>query len=129
MGKMKRVVERQSQQDPATLLAEIIVKGIQEKKGKEIVVMDLKTTGSGIADFFVICHADSTTQVDAIANSVEDEVFKTIGEKPVFKEGHTNAEWILLDYINVVVHIFQKEQRDFYGIEKFWADAETKRIA
>lgn len=129
MGKTKRVAGKQLLQDSATILADVVTKGIQEKKGKDIVIMDLKSTGSGIADFFVICHADSTTQVDAIANSVEDEVFKTLGERPVFKEGYTNSEWILLDYIDVIVHVFLKEQRDFYGIEKFWADAETKRIA
>ncbi len=90
--------------------------------------MNLNATGSKLADYFVICHGDSHTQVSALANSVEEMVFKMNGENPVFKEGHTNAEWILLDYINVVVHIFQKEQRDFYGIERFWADAETRNI-
>jgi ribosome-associated protein len=128
MGKTKRATKQETL-DPALLLIDAVALGIQEKKGHDIVIMDIKTAGSGIADFFVICHGDSSTQVEAIANSVEDEVFKAIGEKPVYKEGQTNAEWILLDYINVVVHIFLKEQRDFYGIEKFWADAETKRIA
>ena len=109
-------------------LVEAVISGIREKKGHDIIVMNLKATGSTLADYFVVCHGDSRTQVAAIADSVEETVFKMKGEQPVFKEGHTNAEWILLDYINVVVHIFQKEQREFYGIERFWADAETRTI-
>ena len=109
-------------------LADAVISGMQEKKGHNIVLMNLKPTGSALADFFVICHGDSHTQVDALARSVEEEVYRLTGENPVFKEGHTNAEWILLDYIHVVVHIFLKEQRDFYGIERFWADADTRNI-
>lgn len=112
-----------------TSLLDAIVHGAQEKKAKDIVVLDLKSAGSPIADFFVVCHGDSKTQVDAIAHSIEDEVHKLTGEKPVFTEGFSNSEWILLDYIDVVVHVFQLEQRDYYGIERFWADAKTKKIA
>jgi len=109
-------------------LVEAVISGMQEKKGHDIVLMNLKPTGSALADYFVICHGDSRTQVDALARSVEEEVYRLTGENPVFKEGHSNAEWILLDYIHVVVHIFVKEQRDFYGIERFWADADTRNI-
>lgn len=112
-----------------TGLLDAIILGAQEKKAKDIVVLDLKSAGSPLADFFVVCHGDSRTQVDAIAHSIEDEVYKLTGERPSFREGFTNAEWILLDYINIVVHVFQFEQRDYYGIEKFWADAKTKKIA
>lgn len=129
MGKTKQAAKVKEAASSSEYLVNAIVQGIKEKKGHEIVVMDLHTAGSSIADFFVICHGDSSTQVDAIAHSVENEVFKITGEWPVFKEGFANAEWILLDFINVVVHIFNHEQREFYGIERFWADAETRRIA
>jgi ribosome-associated protein len=106
-----------------------IISGMQEKKAKEIVCIDLRNIKNAIADFFVICHADSKPHVEAIADSVEEYVFKKTGEGPYHKEGATNAEWILLDYINVVAHIFRQEQREFYGIERLWADAEIQRIA
>ena len=128
MGKTKRLAKPVAVADPAESLVEAVVAGIQEKKGHSIVVMNIGATGSSIADYFVICDGNSSTQVSAIADSVEDEVKKRTGETPSYREGHTNAEWILLDYINVVVHIFQKEQREFYGIERFWADAETRRV-
>ncbi len=111
-----------------TSLLDAVVLGAQEKKAKDLVVMDLKSTGTSIADYFVVCHGDSTTQVGAIAHSIEDEVFKLLGERPSFREGFTNAEWILLDYINMVVHVFLHEQREYYGIERFWADAKTTKI-
>lgn len=128
MVKVSRLPKEQLVEDSSTLLVESVVKGIQEKKGHDIAILDLKPTGNALADFFVITHADSSTQVDAIAKSVEAEVEKLTGERPVFKEGYTNAEWILLDYINVVVHVFLREQRDFYGIERFWADADVTKI-
>jgi len=130
MGKTKRIAKA-----PETLaatefspLVDAIIIGIKEKKGHDITVMNLKPTGTALADYFIICHGDSHTQVDALARSVEDEVQAITAERPEYKEGHLNAEWILLDYIHVVVHIFLKEQRDFYGIERFWADAETTNI-
>jgi ribosome-associated protein len=130
MGKTKRIAKA-----PETLaateftpLVNAVIAGLKEKKGHEITVMNLKPTGTALADYFIIGHGESHTQVDALARSVEEEVEKLTGEQPVFKEGQQNSEWILLDYINVVVHIFLKEQRDFYGIERFWADAETTNI-
>lgn len=128
MVKTKRLIQPVVAADPAESIVEAVIKGIQEKKGHSIVVMNIKSAGSGIADYFVICDGNSSTQVAAIAESVEEEVKKTIGENPSYREGYTNAEWILLDYINVVVHVFQKEQREFYGIERFWADAETRKV-
>ncbi len=130
MGKTKRIAKAPESAAATDFspLVDAVITGIKEKKGHEIIVMDLKPTGTALADYFIICHGDSHTQVDALARSVEEEVQELIGEKPVFKEGHQNAEWILLDYIHVVVHVFLKEQRDFYGIERFWADAETHAI-
>ena len=109
-------------------LTKLIIEGIQEKKGQEIITLNLKKLKNSIADYFVICHADSKTQVDAIADSVEDFVYKKTKEKVWHKEGKQNAEWILLDYIDVVVHIFQKEQRVYYGLERLWGDAEMKKV-
>ena len=110
-------------------LRDLIIDGMQEKKAKEIVSIDLRSLKNSVADFFVVCHADSKTHTDAIARSVEEYVSKKIGEDPFHKEGMGTSEWVLLDYLNVVVHIFKKEKRDYYGIERLWADAEIKQIA
>ena len=110
----------------STNISEVIVHGIQEKKGNDIVRLDLRNIHSSVADFFVVTHAESSTQVKAIANSVEEEVFKALGIEPFRKEGLQNAEWILLDYFDVVVHIFKTDKREFYGIEDLWGDAEMK---
>nr|MBC7613448.1 ribosome silencing factor [Pseudopedobacter sp.] len=110
----------------STNISEAVIYGIQEKKGNEIVRLDLRNIHSSVADYFVVCHAESSTQVKAIANSVEEEVFKAYGQEPYRKEGLQHAEWILLDYIDVVVHIFKTEKREFYGIEDLWGDAEIK---
>lgn len=110
----------------STSLSEAIVYGIQEKKGNEIVRLDLRNIHSSIADFFVICHAESTTQVKAIANSVDEEVFKALNQEAIRKEGLQHGEWILLDYGDVIVHIFKTDKRQYYGIEDLWGDAEVK---
>lgn len=103
-------------------LADLAVKGMQEKKARQVVKLDLRGIDGAIADFFVICHGDSDRQVDAIAGSVEEEIRKATKEKPFSREGFQQAEWILLDYIDVVVHIFQQEKREFFGIEALWGD-------
>lgn len=108
----------------STKLSEAIVHGIQEIKGNDIVRLDLRNIHSSVADFFVICHAESSTQIKAIADSVEKEVYKATGQDPYKKEGMQHAEWILLDYFDVVVHIFRTDKRTFYGIEDLWGDAE-----
>lgn len=113
----------------AERLKDSIVDGMIEKKGKEIVCLDLRTVKNSVADFFVICHADSKTHIDAIARSVEETVYKKQGEEVLHREGTANSEWILIDYFNVVAHIFRHEQREYYGIERLWADAEIQRIA
>ncbi|HRH67046.1 MAG TPA: ribosome silencing factor [Bacteroidia bacterium] len=115
--------------DESVRLKDLIVEGMQEKKAKDIVCIDLRNLKNAVADFFIVCHADSRTHVDSIARSVEEFVYKAQGEDPLHREGITNSEWILLDYVNVVAHIFRQEQREFYGIERLWADAEIQRIA
>jgi ribosome-associated protein len=109
----------------STYLSEIAVHGIQEKKGNDIVRLDLRDLNSSVSDYFIICNADSATQVKAIADSVEDEIYKNTQTNPWRKEGLENAEWIILDYFDVVVHIFKTEKRNFYGIEDLWGDAQT----
>jgi ribosome-associated protein len=123
MAKARRVAKPNIKSGGSEQICESAVKGILEKKGHEAVTLDLRELQNAVADFFIVCHGDSSTQVEAISRSVEEEVMKETGEKPVFTEGLQNAEWVVLDYFTVVVHIFQKEKRDFYGIERLWADA------
>ena len=118
---VKRKVVQES-----TYISEIAIHGIQEKKGSEIVRLDLRNIHSSVADYFVVCHAESTTQVKAIALSVEQEIFKAIKLEPLRKEGLQHAEWILLDYVDVIIHIFKTEKREYYGIEDLWGDAEMQ---
>ncbi|MDB4107380.1 ribosome silencing factor [Bacteroidia bacterium] len=106
----------------ANALAEVIVKGMQEKKAKNIVKIDLSKVNEAAADYFVICHGDSDRQVKAIGDSVEEETLKVLKEKPVSREGQGENRWVLLDYVNVVVHVFQKDVRSFYEIEELWHD-------
>lgn len=110
----------------AMLLAELAVQGIQEKKGNHIVRLDLRKVGSALTDFFVICNADSGTQVKAICDSVEEEIYKKTQLSPWRKEGFEHAEWIILDYSDVVVHVFKTEKRTFYGLEDLWGDADAE---
>ncbi|MBP8849622.1 MAG: ribosome silencing factor [Breznakibacter sp.] len=111
-----------------TILVDSIVEGIQEKKGTNIVVLDLRKIDHAICSYFVICEGSSNTQVDAIANSVFDYVREKNGEKPYKSEGFENAEWILLDYVDVVVHVFRKDVRSFYRLEALWGDGVRKDI-
>lgn len=110
-------------------LIDSIVEGIQEVKGKDIAVLNIKNIESAVCEYFIVCTGDSTTQVSSIASSVEKTTRKNIQEKPWHREGSVNnSEWILLDYVNVVVHVFYRETRDFYNIEGLWADAERTDI-
>jgi ribosome-associated protein len=110
----------------STSISELVIHGIQEKKGNDIVRLDLRNIHSSVADYFVVCHAESSTQVKAIAQSVEEEVYKALKLDPWRKEGQQNADWIILDYIDVVVHVFKTDKREFYGIEDLWGDAEMQ---
>ena len=125
----KKKKKREKEPDNINKLTDAIIEGMREKKGNEIVFIDLRKLNSTIADCFIFCHCESVIHVEAITRSVEEMVYKITKELPLHKEGLSNAEWVLLDYFSVVVHIFQKEQREFYGIEKLWADARIKRVA
>lgn len=107
-------------------LAEVVVLGMQEKKGKEIVKLDIRDINSTVSDYYVVCHADSNIHVNAIAKSVEEEVYKAFGEDPWHKEGHGNGEWVLLDFVDVVVHIFKTDKRSHYRLEDLWGDAKVE---
>ena len=109
-------------------LSKAIVSGMQEVKASEVVVMDLRAVKNAIADFFVICSGGSDKQVDAIADSIDKEVFRKIKENPWHTEGKNNKEWMILDYISVVAHIFRKDKRQFYSLERLWGDAEITEI-
>ena len=106
----------------------LIIKGIEDVKGKDINILDLREIENTICDYFVICTGTSNTQVDAIVNSVRKTVSKEIQEKPLNVEGLTNSEWVLMDYVNIIVHVFQKHTRDHYDIESLWGDAKLTQI-
>ncbi|MFD2933526.1 ribosome silencing factor [Spirosoma flavum] len=112
----------------ADQIRDFVVRGMQEKKAQEIVVMDLRNVKNAICDYFVLCSGNSDTQIDAISTSVEDEVYKASKQDPWHKEGKLNREWILLDYVDVVVHVFKKDRRSFYDLEQLWGDAEIRAI-
>jgi ribosome-associated protein len=108
-------------------LAAIAVHGMQEIKGFDIITMDLRKLKSAFADFFVICHGNTERQVEALADSVEDQIRKATGERPLHREGGDKAGWILLDYVNIIVHVFTDEKRAFYSLEELWGDGEIKK--
>lgn len=110
------------------VLSDVIVKGMQEKKASDIVILDLRKLNNAIADFFVICSGSSDKQLDAIADSVDEQVYKALKENPWHIEGKNNKEWMLLDYTNVVAHIFRKDRREFYALERLWGDAGITEI-
>ncbi len=109
---------------PSEKLSEIVVKGMQEKKASNIVVMDLRKVKNAVADYFIICSGSSDTQIEAIAQSVDEEVYKTLKQNPWHHEGKQNKEWVLIDYVDVVAHIFKKDKREYYSLENLWGDAE-----
>lgn len=104
-------------------ILKLIVKAIQEKKGEKIVSLDLRKIPEAISDYFIICEATSTTQIKAIADFVEETIKKQTGEIPYHREGYETMHWILIDYINIVVHIMQPDARKFYKLEEMWSDA------
>lgn len=121
MPKKKKIADSEK-------LSKAVVAGMQEKKAQDIVVMDMRDTKNAIADFFVICSGSSDKQVEAIARSVDEEVEKKLKENPWHMEGKNNKEWVILDYITVVVHIFKRDKREFYALEKLWGDAHITEI-
>ncbi|MCP4459000.1 MAG: ribosome silencing factor [Cytophagales bacterium] len=113
----------------STKLSEQVVLGMLEKKAEDVVIMDLREVKTAVADYFVICSGNSDTQIDAISASIEEQVRKIANQKPWKREGREHREWILIDYVDVVVHVFNKEKRKFYGLEELWGDARIQRLS
>ena len=109
-------------------LISVIIQGIEEVKGENIQLLDLRHIENTVCDYFIICSGNSNTQVKAISSSIQKTVSKQVKDKPWHIEGENNAEWILMDYVNVAVHVFQKQIRDFYDIESLWGDAKITEI-
>lgn len=110
------------------VLSSWVVDGMLEKKAIDVVLMDLREVKHAIADYFVICSGNSDTQIDAISESIEEEIHKHVKQNPWKREGKQNKEWVLLDYVDVVAHVFNKEKRNFYGLEELWGDAKISHI-
>jgi ribosome-associated protein len=119
----KSVKENETEQ-----LIDAIVEGIQRKKGIDIVKIDLTKINHTECKYFIICHGNSNTQVDAISHSVEDTVIELMNEKAWHTDGYQNSIWVLLDYADIMVHIFQRDARQFYDLENLWADAHIELI-
>lgn len=111
-----------------TTLIDNIVKGIQEKKGHQITTVDLTQIESASAQYFVICEGNSTMQVAAVADSIREYVQENTGVKPFGYDGYQNAQWIVIDYGNIIVHVFLREAREFYRLEQLWNDAKLTDI-
>lgn len=103
-------------------ILKVIIKAIQDKKGENVVSLDMRKIPEAVADFFIICDAGANVQVKAIADNIEEMVKQECGELPYHHEGYQALQWVLVDYVNVVVHIFQKETRKFYRLEEMWSD-------
>ena len=119
---------RKKKTDEVASLADTILEAILNKKGKDPVVMDFTKMNNGLCDAFIICHGTSRPQVEALAANVIEEVKNKTGRNVFHKEGFENAEWILIDYNEIIVHIFQESRRMFYNLEQLWADTQIKRI-
>ncbi|MBC8173956.1 MAG: ribosome silencing factor [Chitinophagales bacterium] len=110
-------------------LQDAVIESILDKKGEDIVVIDLVEIPDTATDHLIICHADNTTQVRAIGHHVIESVKEQTGMSPFSKEGFANAEWVLIDYLNTIVHVFYKDKRTFYQLEELWSDARIQKIA
>lgn len=124
--KKKVSAKKSAEADEMPQLIDCIVEAILDKKGKGVCSLDLRKLGTSICDYFVICNADSSTNVSAIADNIEDELLKKMGRKILRTQGKENCFWIIQDYGDVVVHIFQTQYREFYRLEELWSDCEIK---
>ncbi len=109
-------------------LIPLIIEGIENIKGEDIQILDLREIENNVAEYFILCTGNSNTQVDAIVNSVQKLVSKNTKDKPWHIEGDTNSQWVLMDYVNIVVHVFQRQAREFYDLEGLWGDAKITQV-
>ena len=121
------MLKKQKKKSDALILE--ILSGIEDVKGEKINLLDLRGIDNSFCEYFIICNGTSNTHVTAIVNSINRMVSKSIKEKPYHTEGLNNSEWVLIDFVNVVVHVFQKQIREYYNIEGLWGDAKTTNIA
>ncbi len=120
--------KKRTTRTPARTLAARAADAALEKKGHDVVVMDMREV-SGVADYFVVCTGDSELQIKAIADAVEDRLKTEFRERPWHKEGYEHRQWVLIDYVDVVVHVFNEEKRAFYDLERLWGDAKSERVS
>ena len=118
----------QKRKSSADELIALILSGIEEVKGHDINLLDLRDIENTVCDYFIICNGTSNTHVNAIVGSIQKTVSKAIQDKPWHIEGSDNAEWVLMDYVNVVVHVFQKQVREYYDVEGLWGDAKVTSV-
>ncbi|HUH47691.1 MAG TPA: ribosome silencing factor [Arenibacter sp.] len=118
----------QKRKSSADELIALIISGIEEVKGHDINLLDLRNIENTVCDYFIICNGTSNTHVNAIVGSIQKTVSKAIKDKPWHVEGSENAEWVLMDYVNVVVHVFQKQVREYYDLEGLWGDAKVTLV-
>jgi ribosome-associated protein len=119
--------KKKKTQSPLTL-HDVIIESIQDKKGEEIVSLDLRNVHDAACDFFIVCHASVGVQVKTIADHIIDNVKEKTGQTPFHKEGFANLEWVLIDYVDIVVHVFVKHKREFYQLEELWDDATKVKV-
>jgi len=122
------IVNETKPEASSELVKKFVVEGLQEIKGQNITVLDLREIENAVTDFFIIAEGNSNTQVNSLADSVHKVVRENVGDKPWHIEGRDNSEWVLMDYVTVVVHVFQKGIREFYDLEGLWGDAEITII-
>ena len=105
-----------------------IISGVEDVKGIDVSLLDLRDIENTVSSYFIVCSGSSNTHVNAIVRSIQKTVSKELREKPFHTEGFENSEWVLIDYVNIVVHVFQKHIREYYNIEELWGDAKTTQI-
>lgn len=128
LRKILKIIQALNNNHTDQLITQVI-KGIEEVKGEDIAILDLRKLDNTVSDYFIVCSGSSNTQVDAITNSIKKTASKALQDKPFSVEGAENSEWVIMDYINLVVHVFQKQIREYYAIEDLWGDAEITNIS
>jgi len=122
--KKKTKVKEPTQPD----IKELVLEGMRDKNALDITILDLTGIKNAVADYFILCSGNSDTQIDAISDSIEEQVHKNGGQHPLNREGRATKGWVLLDYVDVVAHVFKKDRREFYALEDLWGDAKITNV-